>query len=59
MTQVSGQTAVVIANSFLQNRLKLITQTIPRFWEQRLYTHFTNHGPEHSERGSRQSAAGI
>ena len=59
MTQVSGQTAVVIANSFLQNRLKLITQTIPRFWEQRLYTHFTNHGPEHSERVLNQKIAQL
>ena len=59
MTQVSGQTAVMIANSFLQNRLKLITQTIPRFWEQRLYTHFTNHGPEHSERVLNQKIAQL
>jgi hypothetical protein len=43
----------------LQNRLNLIIQTIPGFWEQRIYTHFTNHGPEHSERVIYQKIAQL
>ncbi|HEY1352191.1 MAG TPA: hypothetical protein VGF67_21450 [Ktedonobacteraceae bacterium] len=43
----------------LQNRLNLIIQTIPGFWEQRIYTHFTNHGPEHSERVLYQKIAQL
>jgi hypothetical protein len=43
----------------LQNRLKMIIHTVPRFWEQRLYTHFTNHGPEHSERVLNQKIAQL
>src|SRR2546423_669198 len=39
-----------IYNDGLRNRLNLITAEIPYFWTQRLYRHFTNQGPEHSER---------
>jgi hypothetical protein len=48
-----------IGNLGLQNRLRMIIQTVPHFWEQRLYTHFTNHGPEHSERVLNQKIAQL
>lgn len=48
-----------VENTRLQTRLETIVQTIPRFWEQRLYTHFTNHGPEHSERVLNQKIAQL
>jgi len=34
----------------LQTRLDLIIQTIPRFWEQKHYSHFTYQGVAHSRR---------
>jgi hypothetical protein len=43
----------------LQARLDLIMQTIPLFWEKKLYDHFTNHGPVHSERVHRQKLAQL
>src|SRR2546421_12637532 len=48
-----------IGNLGLQNRLRMIIQTVPHFWEQRIYTHFTNHGPEHSERVLNQKIAQL
>src|SRR5512135_2626098 len=39
--------------ALLQARLDSIIQTIPQFWEQKRYNHFTNHGPVHSERVQR------
>jgi len=43
----------------LQTRLDLIIQTIPAFWEQKRYDHFTNHGQSHSERIHRQKLAQL
>jgi hypothetical protein len=43
----------------LQNRLNLIIQEIPHFWERGPYTHFTNHGPSHSERIYHQKLAQL
>ena len=40
----------------LQARLKMIIQTIPKFWERRPHKHFTNHGPSYSERVQRKLA---
>lgn len=34
----------------LQARLDAIIRTVPRFWEKKIYPHFTNHGPSQSER---------
>lgn len=48
-----------VENTRLQTRLGTIIQTIPHFWEQRTYTHFTNHGPEHSERVLNQKIAQL
>src|SRR5438067_12565351 len=50
---------IVLESATLQNRLNLIIQFIPGFWEQRIYTHFTNHGPEHSERVLYQKIAQL
>lgn len=43
----------------LQTRLDLIIQTIPTFWEQKRYDHFTNHGQAHSESIHRQKLAQL
>jgi hypothetical protein len=45
--------------SNLQTRLNMIIQTVPLFWDQRRYNHFTNHGPSHSERVHRQKLAQL
>lgn len=34
----------------LQIRLNAIVETVPSFWDQSPYRHFTNHGPVHSRR---------
>ena len=34
----------------LRIRLDMIIHTIPSFWEQKPYKHFTNQGPAHSRR---------
>jgi hypothetical protein len=60
MNKPYGQKAgIELESRTLQNRLNLIIQTIPGFWEQRIYTHFTNHGPEHSERVLYQKIAQL
>ncbi|GCE14507.1 HD domain-containing protein [Tengunoibacter tsumagoiensis] len=46
-------------NPILKNRLDAIAYAIPKFWEQRIYTHFTNHGYEHSERVLNQKIAQL
>lgn len=43
----------------LQTRLDLIMQTIPSFWEQKRYDHFTNHSQSHSESIHRQKLAQL
>lgn len=44
----------------LQARLNVITQTVPKFWNNnRHHNHFTNHGPEHSERIHSQKLAQL
>jgi len=43
----------------LQNRLNMIMQEVPYFWEQGPHTHFTLHGPAHSERVHRQKLAQL
>ncbi|MCB0174036.1 MAG: hypothetical protein KDJ97_26195 [Anaerolineae bacterium] len=43
----------------LQTRLKLIIQSVPRFWEQGPYRHFTNHSSSHSERVHHQKLAQL
>ena len=62
MNKLHGQKPASISDQLpvpLQNRLNIIIQTIPGFWEQRIYTHFTNHGPEHSERVLYQKIAQL
>jgi hypothetical protein len=60
MNKLYGQRAgIELESPTLQNRLNLIIQTIPSFWEQRIYTHSTNHGPEHSERVLYQKIAQL
>ena len=46
-------------NAALRDRLNLIIQEIPHFWERSPYTHFTNHGPSHSERIHLQKLAQL
>jgi hypothetical protein len=48
--------ALTIGNRSLRSRLDMIMYEVPYFWDQRSYTHFTNHGPTHSERISRKIA---
>ena len=43
----------------LKNRLNMIIQTIPEFWDKQPYKHFTNHGPAHSERIHNQKLAQL
>lgn len=43
----------------LKSRLDLIVQTVPDFWKQRRYKHFTNHGPDHSSQVQRHKLAQL
>jgi hypothetical protein len=51
---MTGQAAFDLKNNNLQARLNLIIETMPGYWEQKRYQHFTYHGPSHSERIHRQ-----
>jgi hypothetical protein len=48
-----------LSDRSLRNRLNLIIQELPSFWGQRRYAHFTNQGPEHSERILNQKIAQL
>src|SRR6266852_896708 len=43
----------------LQNRLNMIMQEVPYFWERGPHAHFTLHGPSHSERVHHQKLAQL
>ena len=44
----------IVPEGDLQTRLNFIIQEVPYFWEQGPHSHFTSHGPSHSERVHRQ-----
>src|SRR6266550_4567979 len=46
-------------SSNLQNRLNIIMQEVPHFWEQGPHQHFTLQGAAHSERIQRQKLAQL
>src|SRR5262249_6197530 len=48
-----------IFDDSLRNRLNMVIQAMPRFWERGPYMHFTNHGPAHSERILNQKIAQL
>jgi serine/threonine protein kinase len=62
--EVTQLSAKIIEDKFqlpasLQTRLNMIIQSVRNFWEQAPYTHFTNHGPSHSERIQHQKLAQL
>lgn len=50
---------MVLLPHTLQIRLNAIVETIPSFWAQSPYRHFTNHGPVHSRRIVEQKLAHL
>ncbi len=56
---MNPQKVLTISKDDLKTRLDMIIQEIPHFWEQVPYTHFTNHGPSHSERVHRDKLAQL
>lgn len=48
-----------ILNGDLENRLNFIINELPHFWANGPHSHFTNHGPSHSERIYRQKLAQL